>query len=202
VVREHRAFRRLIVSRLLTGAVGIALPFYIVYARRVLDVPESMVGTYIAVQMAGNVLFVPLWAYLNDRKGPRRLLVVVAWMYLAAAAIALAASLSPGAPAFGRAALLAVFFPLAAVSSGTFMGYTNFLFAIAPEERRTLYIGVLNTLFALTSFLPLVGGWIVAGTSFRVLFAMATAFAAAAVAATVRLPQAGSEGDTSHVAFS
>ena len=188
-VRRHREFRLLLASRLLTGAVGIALPFYIIYARRVLGVPESTVGTYISVQMAGSVVLVPLWAYLNDRQGPRRLLISVVALYSAICGIALIASLFPQAVTFGRFALMAVFFPLAAIGAGSFMGYTNYLFAIAPEEQRTLYIGIQNTLFAVTSFLPLLGGLIVAMASFSVLFAVAAAFSVAALLATLRLPK-------------
>jgi MFS family permease len=187
-VRRHREFRLLLMSRMLSGAIGIALPFYVVYARRVLSVPESTIGTYIAIQMTGSVVLVPLWAYLNDRRGPRSLLVAAMAVYLGAAGIAFTASLFSHAPPFGRAAFMVVFFPLAAIGSGSFMGYTNYLFAIAPEEQRTLYIGIQNTLFAVTAFLPLLGGALVAATSFSLLFGLATALAAAALAVTLHLP--------------
>jgi Na+/melibiose symporter-like transporter len=188
-IRRHREFRLLLGSRLLNGAVGISLPFYIIYAHRILSVPEATIGVYISLQMAGSVLLVPLWTFLNDRRGPRTLLLAVALMYLATALLAFITSLLPQLPAFGRLALMAIFFPLAAISAGSFMGYTNYLFAIAPEEKRTLYIGLQNTLYAGTSFLPLLGGAIAAATSFSVLFGLAAAFALAALAATARLPE-------------
>jgi len=188
-VRRHREFRLLLASRLLSGGAGIALPFYIIYARQVLGVPESAIGTYISIQMAGSVMLVPLWTYLNDRRGPRQLLVAVVGLYCTISGIALIASLFPQAVTFGRFALMAVFFPLAAIAAGSFMGYTNYLFAIAPEEERTLYIGIQNTLFALTSFSPLLGGVIVAMASFTALFGIATAFSVAGLLATLRLPR-------------
>ncbi len=138
--------------------------------------------------MAGNVVLVPLWAHLNDRRGPRQVLVAVVALYCATSGIALIASLLPHGEAFGRFALMAVFFPLAAISAGSFMGYTNYLFAIAPEEKRTLYIGIQNTLFAVTAFLPLLGGLVVAAASFSVLFAIAAAFSMVGFVATIRLP--------------
>jgi MFS family permease len=88
----------------------------------------------------------------------------------------------------GLPVLMLVFFPLAAIGSGTFIGYTSYLFRIAPEEHRTRYVGIHNTLFAFTTFLPLLGGVIIEAGSFRALFAVSMAFAAATVAATVRLP--------------
>jgi MFS family permease len=193
-VRQHREFRLLLASRLLNGAVGIALPFYVIYARRVLEVPEGTIGTYVSLQMAGSVALVPLWAFLNDRRGPRALLIAVAVLYLGAVSLAFATSLLPELIALGRLALMGVFFCLAAIAAGSFMGYTNYLFAIAPEEQRTLYIGLQNTLFAITSLLPLLGGVIVSATSFSVLFGLAATFGLASVGAAARLPrQAGTD---------
>ncbi len=185
---QHAEFRLLLISRMLSGAVGIALPFYVVYARRVLSVPEATIGTYVAVQMMGSVVLVPLWAHLNNRKGPRGLLVAVMGVYLAATGVAFVASLLSHLPSLGRAAFITVFFPLAAIGSGSFIGYTNYLFAIAPEERRTEYIGIQNTLFAVTAFLPLIGGALVAATSYSLLFGLATVLSGTALAVTLRLP--------------
>ncbi len=190
VVREHRAYRLLLISRLLTGCAGIALPFYIIYCRRFLGVPEEAVGTYLAIQMSGTVALIPLWAFLNDRRGPRTLLVAVASLSLAVPSLALLAVLLAGAPGIARGIFGAVFFPVAAVGGGSFMGYTNYLFAIAPEERRPLYIGVQNTLFAITAFLPLVGGVVVGLASFQVLFLVAAVMGLLGLIATVILPPA------------
>ncbi|MBN1458593.1 MAG: MFS transporter [Armatimonadetes bacterium] len=188
-IRQHREFRLLLASRLLNGAVGIALPFYVVYAHRVLEVPEATIGTYVSLQMAGSVALVPLWAFLNDRRGPRALLLAVAVLYFGAVSLAFVTSLFPQLLGFGRLALMGVFFSLAAIGAGSFMGYTNYLFAIAPEEERTLYIGLQNTLFAFTSLLPLLGGVIVAAASFSILFGLAAVFGLAAIVATARLPR-------------
>ena len=173
LIHQDRDYRLLLLSRLFTGGAGIALPFYIIYCRRLLGVPEATVGTYLSVQMAGSVLLIPLWAYLNDSKGPRTLLLAVAWLSAALTAIALFASLIPGAVTIGRFAFALIFFVAAATGAGGFMASMNYLFAIAPEERRPLYLGVHNTLFALTTFLPLLGGVLVRLTSFSVLFAAA-----------------------------
>jgi MFS family permease len=191
LIREHPEYRILLISRILWGCAAIALPFYIIYCRRVLNVSEAAVGTYLSLQMAGSIVFIPLWAYLNDRKGPRTLLVAVGALGLAIPTSALIASLVPSAIPFGRLAFGLVFFPLASIGGGSFMGYTNYLFAIAPEEQRPLYIGVQNTLFAVTSFLPLLGALIVSLSSFQVLFSISTCLSIAALAAVTRLPPRG-----------
>jgi MFS family permease len=191
VIRGNREYRLLLISRLLLGAGGLAFPFYIIYCQRELGVPDSAVGTYLALQMAGAVVANPLWAHLNDRRGPRALVVASAAASLASPAIALAAALFPQAAWFGRASLAVVFLLLAAAGSGSFIGCTNYLLAIAPEEERPLYIGVQNTLFAVTTFLPLLGGVLLRFGSFQVLFGLAAALGAAGAVVALRLPPRG-----------
>jgi MFS family permease len=191
VVRADHTFGRLLASQLLIGGVAIALPFYIIYCHRVLHVPEATVGTYLSVQVAGSVVLVPLWAFLNDRRGPRTLLLVIAALSLAVPSLALVISLLPLSPAFAGVAFGAVFFPIAATGAGGFIGATSYLFAIAPEQQRTLYVGIQNTLFSVTMFLPLLGGVVVALTSFSALFLVAVVIGVCGLAATFLLPDRG-----------
>ncbi len=194
IVRSHRDFRLLLISRILAGSAGIALPFYIIYCRKVLAVPEADVGTYLSIQMAGTVALIPLWAYLNDRRGPRSLLIATTALGLAVPSLALLATFFAASPAVARVLFGAVFLPLAAIGGGGLIGSTNYLFAIAPEERRAVYIGIQNTMFATTAFLPLLGGLLVALTSFRVLFLLAAALGLVGLIATIVLPNRRAEG--------
>jgi len=188
LVTENREYRLLVMSRWLLGAVGIAFPFYTIFGQRALALPESVVGTYLALQMCGAMAATPLWALLNDRRGPRALVLGAAAATFVYSALAFSASLAPHSGWFGPAALGLVFFLLAAAGSAAFVGCTSYLFTIAPEARRPLYIGVQNTLFAITTFLPLLGGLVLRFGSFQLLFALATAFGAAGVATAIKLP--------------
>jgi len=187
-IRDHAEFRLLLLGRLLLGSATIALPFYIGYCKEALHAPEAAVGRYLSAQMIGGVVAVPLWAYLNDRRSPRTLILAVSSLSILAPGAAVALSLLPLPQAMIRVAFGLVFFGLGATGGGSFIGFTNYLFAIAPEERRTLYIGLLNTLFAVTMFLPIVGGLLVKYASFQLLFAVATAFSLAGTYAVFRLP--------------
>lgn len=187
---RHRAYRLLLLSRVLLGGASVALPFYIIYCRRVLGVPESAVGTYLSVQMAGNLVAIPVWASLNDRRGPGALVRAVALLSVVIPALALVASLLPARDGLARVAFGMLFFVLAAAGAGGFMGFTNYLLAIAPEEQRPLYIGVMNTLFAVTNFFPMLGGAIVRHASFQVLFTLAAFFALGGLLAALCLPAA------------
>jgi hypothetical protein len=194
LIGRERDFRLLVLSRLLLGGTGIALPFYIVYCREALHVPESLVGTYLSVQMAGSVLAIPMWARVNDRRGPRALIGLIAALSLAIPSLALVASLLPLPTDWERLAFGAVFFALAAMGAGGFMGFTNYLLAIAPEPQRPLYIGILNTLFAVTTLLPMLGGVVVKLASFQAVFGVAAGLGLAGVAVTLRLPAADPPG--------
>jgi hypothetical protein len=187
LLHHHRDLRLLVAGRLLTGASAVALPFYIVYCRRVLEMPESVVGTYLSVQMAGSVLAVPLWAQINDRRGPRALLIVIAALSLAIPALALLGAWLPHTHLLSRLIFGAVFFGLLAATAGGFMASINYLLAIAPEPQRPLYIGVLNTSFALTAFLPMLGGMLVRAQLFEVLFAAGALLGAAGLVVTAKL---------------
>jgi MFS family permease len=187
-IRQDRRFRLMLLASLLTGAIGLAGPFYIVYARTVLHLPAGVVGTYTSLQMLGAMVLVPMLARLNDTKGPRAMLCVVTLLALIASLAGLAAALLPSSPRLGAIALAGVFFFLVAVGFGSFTGFTSYLFRIAPEEHRTRYIGIHNTLFAFTCFLPLAGGAIIAATSYAVLFLLAVVFAMLAGWTVLRLP--------------
>jgi MFS family permease len=191
VIRLNREYRLLLIARLLLGAVSLAFPFFIIYCRRQLGIPESAVGTYLAIQMAGSVVANPFWAHLNDRRGPRSLVVASTAIAVAYPVISLIAALAPHAIWFGRVAFGLVFFLLAAAGSGGFIGCTNYLLAIAPEEQRPLYLGVQNTLFAVTTFLPVLGGVLLRFGSFQLLFGLAAAFAVAAMVTVLKLPAVG-----------
>jgi hypothetical protein len=194
-IHEDATFRRLLWGRMLLGAAGIAFPFYIVYCRRWLQVPEAAVGTYLSAQMIGSMVVVPLWARLNDRSGPRRLLMAVAGLSLTVPLIALLTSFLPPGQGVSHWAFAAVFFALGATGGGSFIGFTNYLFAIAPEERRATYMGTLNTCFAFTAFLPMLGGVLVEYASFQALFGLATGFSVVGAAAVWGLPRlVGEEG--------
>jgi hypothetical protein len=194
LVHEHVEFKLLLLGRFLLGSAGIALPFYVIYCLKSLHIPESAVGGYISVQMVGSMVAVPAWAYLNDRKHPLTLVLAVAALSVLAPGGALAISLVPLPQHLSQAGFSVVFFALGATTGGSFIGFTNYLLAIAPEERRTVYIGILNTLFAFTTLLPMLGGLLVKYTSFQLLFAVATTFSLVGAYTVFRLRSCGRMG--------
>ena len=71
--------------------------------------------------------------------------------------------------------------------SSTGWPYFNWILEHAPEMQRPLYIGIVNTLAALTMLAPVLGGWLTE-ISYSAVFVTAMAFAALALVISTRLP--------------
>src|SRR5258708_23521496 len=72
----------------------------------------------------------------------------------------------------GQPALYAAFFLIGFVSAATVPGYFDWIITYAPTDRRPIYVGLTNTISAVSHLAPLLGGLILASTSYPVLFAV------------------------------
>ena len=77
LLKNVRSYRMLLVVRIMLGVWGMALPFYILYARERLGLETSAVGIFLSVQMAGMVLSNLLWGALSNRAGNKMVLQLV-----------------------------------------------------------------------------------------------------------------------------
>ena len=178
--------RSLIGVRILTGFSLMALPFYVVYARRDLGAPPGAVGWFLLLQVLGGVLANLAWARLVDRYGSRRMLAVCA---TASAATPLLAVVLSG---IGWQGLLPVFFLAGAVLSGRSVGFSSALLELAPPEERPTFTSVNEALSLPVAFLPLIAGVLLEWISYRSLFLLAAAFIALGALGTNWLPRAPS----------
>ena len=71
------------------------------------------------------------------------------------------------------AVYLLLFFIIGVYTGSFSQPYMNWILEHATEEIRPLYIGLLNTLNAVTIIAPILGGWVVRSFSYPVLFALA-----------------------------
>lgn len=176
VLREDRSFRALIITRLLVGWSGMAMPFYVVYALDVLGFQPGVIGTFVSAQVVGGILSGAAMGYIGEHKGTRAVIRF-------AAVFALASPLTALALAFVREALPVgwliyayslIFAALGALANANMAGFMNYILEIAPEAERPLYVGLANTLSSLVLLAPLVGGLILEAASFHGLM-LATA---------------------------
>ena len=124
-------------------------------------------------------------------------------MELLALALFVGLAMRPLAAALGPMVIypyLLVFFFMGIYMSNTGWPYFNWILEYAPEGQRPLYIGIINTLAALTMLAPALGGWLITVVSYPALFIAALAFAGLALVLSTTLPSTrpvqSAQGDT------
>ena len=173
-LRQFPRLRRAIIGQTLCGVGGIAVPFYAVYAESKLGLPASAGGTFIWAGTLGSVGASVIWAYLSDRHGSTRVIRAASWLVVATPMSALLI------PAIARSAAMGYLYPLVfllngAIWGGMWLGFTNYILEIAPDDIRPLFLGLQATLCAPTMFMPLIGGWLLGLISYQTLFALSAA---------------------------
>lgn len=168
ITKADRNFRMLLLTRVSIGCYVMGLPFYIIYAKKYLSIPGSLAGIFLTVQMLGYLSSNLLWGYLSNRKNNKLVLVFSAF-FSAICPLLVLSNMVLGTPLWGYGS---IFFFLGATISGADIGYTNYLLQIAPEERRPIYVGFLNTVVGPTIFLSAVGGLIIQVFSFTCLYVL------------------------------
>lgn len=191
--RRDSNYRRFLTMRLLLMGAEIATPFYIVYAKRALSVPVSMVGVYLMGTTLASFASNLLWGRISDRQGNKLLLILSGalglLMPLTALSVGPLADLWPGLGEFAPGLFALVFVLSGGYKSGTMIGNLNFLLEITPPDDRPIYIGFTNTILGIALLASSVGGLIVDMAGFTVLFSLALAFYAVALFLTLRLQE-------------
>ena len=188
VLRQDHNFRRLIATRLLAGASGMALPFFVVYATGELGFPKETVGLFLSAQVVGSILSAPVFGRLNERSGNRVVVVISTGLSLSMPLLAL---FLPLALPRGSQALLyayALIFALNGAIMNTYMtGFQNFVLEMAPPEERPFYVGLANTIGGITVIAPILGGWLLELTSYPLLFAVTSVILTLGIRQALRL---------------
>jgi MFS family permease len=168
ILKKDRNLRMLLWTRVAIGSYVLGLPFYIIFAKRFLFIPTSIAGLFLSVQMVGYLSSNILWGRLSNNKS-NRLVLFLSAICSAIPPFLLILNILTKIPIYVYGA---IFFFLGATMSGMDMGYTNYLLEIAPEEKRPIYVGFLNTIVGPTIFLSAVGGLFIQVFSFAFLYSL------------------------------
>lgn len=188
VLRSDQRFKLFLSAQLLAGVTAMAIPFYIVQARRLSGLAEAETGTLVAAQMLGGVLLNPLWGWWGDRQGKLSLLKVVASVSAISPILAIMLSFFPFLSPIGTIlGYSVVFFFVGATLSGSIIAELGYLMEISPDDRRPEYSGYMNALVSPTRLLPFVAGVLVETISFQFLFGLAALAVLARLGVLVRL---------------
>ncbi|NLT43297.1 MAG: MFS transporter [Anaerolineae bacterium] len=198
VVRRDPLYRRYLTYRLSLEVMGVAAPFYMVYAADVWGVPVAMAGTYVAAGTAASLLANLHWRRRAQHAG--NVTVLTESVLLGALAPLLPLLLTwfhGGQPAPGGSWVPALVFLLAFVvqgagNSGREICNNAVLINMAPDSDRPSYIGLTNTITGLLTFTPILAGRLIDEYGYQplLLFAVLAALVTWWAAARVREPLA------------
>ena len=188
-----RVYGRYMAARLALGFARIALPFYGIYAKRVLDAPVGMVGVYVATRVGAMLLFNLPWGRLSDRRGNQLVMRLVglgsgATALLALALVGLMALLQPHGEWLPYLAL-PLFFTDGAVRPAQVLVGSNFLLELVPEAERSLYLGLSNTLLGVVVLISGLGGLVVDAFGFTGLFVVSAVLSLVGYVFAAGLPE-------------
>jgi Na+/melibiose symporter-like transporter len=186
-------YRHYIGGRLALGLADIALPFYGIYAKRVLGAAGGMVGVYLATRVVAQLLFNLPWGWLSNRKGNRIVmrLMSIGSGFAALLGITLVAVVGACHPQGAWLPYLALplFFLNGAVLPAKVLSGSNFLLELVSESERPLYLGLSNTLTGVVVLISGLGGLVVDLFGFAGLFVLVVSLCLAAYVLASRLPE-------------
>jgi MFS family permease len=182
-------FLRLIITRLAIGFVSVASAFYVLHATQRLGLGSKVAGYFVSAQVTGSLIGGLLTTFLQDRRGPLVHMRVVISLSGLPALVAL--GMQPLHALLGSAILypyLLVFLFLGVYAGSSGWPFFNWTLEYADKAKRPLYVGLINTLGAISTLAPPLGGWVAGSVSYPAVFALAVAFAVAAWLLARKLP--------------
>jgi hypothetical protein len=193
LLKKDGVYRRYMAARLALGVASIALPFYGIYAKRVLRAPAGMVGVYVATRVGALLLFNLPWGRLSDRRGNQLVMRLAglgngATALLALALVGLVELLQPQGGWLPYLAL-PLFFIDGAVRPAQILMGSNFLLELVPEPKRPLYLGLSNTLMGVVVLISGLGGLVVDIFGFAGLFVASLGLCLAGYVLAMGLPE-------------
>lgn len=173
VVRQDATLRRLMVIQILLSGYGLATPFYSVFMIARLGVDESFFGYFLIFQMVGRLAFSYVWARLGNRARNKEMIQYTGLLILTSLGVAALAGVVPITGSVVSVVVLVVFVLLGAAMGGMFLGFNNYVLGVQDARRRPLLFGILNSLYVVSSVLPLLGGYLIESWSYETVFAAA-----------------------------
>jgi len=201
--------QRFLVYRVLLALGTIADPFFIVYAQVVLGAPAAIAGLYLSAMAVARFASNVVWGQLVDRWGDRAALQTAALVRLTMPLVALGlppllrwdavSGLVPGGETAIQLGYGLVFVAYGVALSGQTLANLTYALELAGPDARPAFVGLVNTVLGVVSFVPILGGSMADHFGFEVLFLVALVLALLAVLASGLLPEARGVGGGARV---
>jgi MFS family permease len=201
IIRGNHNYRWFILTRMLTRIGQIAEPFYIIYATEALQLPSGVAGVYLAVRALAAALSNLLWGRISERMGNRSLLSFTAALLATVPALALIGPTIVQMLQLGENGLVVaiglIFLVSGAAMDGSNIASMTYLLEIVPEDERPTYMALANTTLGIVTFVPTLGGWLVATFGYQATFAIGLLSSLLGLLAALRL---GTGDESTHEA--
>ena len=181
IVLSDPPFRMYLIIRILAMVTFVAMPFYVVYGAKVLELSAAVVASSAIALTAGVIGSNLVWGWLGARGGGWLLLVALTLFSVLPPLLALSTQVlvaSQAASSLVGWVFLTAFVFLGAATGGSEITFSVLAIEVSPVEDRIIYMGFTNTLIGILIFLTPVGGLLADLASFEALFGVALAAAA------------------------
>lgn len=183
LLRDHRNLCWYLIAIVLVTSAGAAASFYIVDAKRSLNLSDAAASLYAVVLLAATTAGNVLWGYVGDHLGHKRIVVMGALCTGLAPLLALLVRY----PQFGPLGYGGVFLLVGLGTSALQLTAFTFIIDLAPAEQRPTFIGVATMAQAPFAFAaPLLGALIADRGGYAPVFVLAAVFALAGMALVSR----------------
>ncbi len=167
ILKEDAPYRRFMITRIMRAFAMFASGFYIGYITSEVGFErENVIAESLALLTAGKVLMALLNGRILAKSGTRLVIVLSALQNTAYMALMLLT------PALGITAIRLVYFFMGMQDATIMSGYFAWSIEYAPDNKRPVYIGLTNTASLVSSFAPVLGGFILERSSYPAIFAL------------------------------
>lgn len=194
-VRREPVYRDLLLSRAALTLWMSCFPFVVLIAVRDLGGGAKAAGTFLLARMIGQVVSNLGWQSLAKRSGTTAVMrgatLVAGLCAIGAALVAIASPRGAGLVDANTSIALLVLLAAGggASQSGTVMSYSSLMLELAPKDDRPMFIGLLNTVLALSLVVPPIVGAMVDRFGAPLVFALCALAAVPCHLAARRLPR-------------
>jgi MFS family permease len=162
ILRGDKNFRRFILSQGIINLGGMAWGFLAVYATQKWGLSDGTVGGYTAAMLVGQAAANLFFGMVADRKGYKLVIEISVILSVLTLLLTVIAPF-PG--------WFYIIFVLRGASAAGFILAILFVFEFSTPAQRPTYIGLSNTISAVTSGLaPILGGWLAGVLGYYWLF--------------------------------
>jgi len=179
ILREDKQLQVQVVTFLLAYGYLIALPFIILDAQEKINLTGTAVGILITAQMVGAMLSNFLWGKLSGNGLNKRTANIALLFHILAVLLAFEAS--------GLTTYMVIFFLVGAGTDGNRIASGNLILALAPEEKRPVYVALQINIVSFGMFFSILGGLVLHFGSYLFLYALTLVLLVAAFALSLKL---------------